>query len=157
MRNHMERCHTVALAQTAPSRTMSSDAGMKRPRSIDIFLKKMTCSAQRAVEITDSIVNFVALDLRPMSIVNGVGFCHLLHTREPGYRVPSHTQIASLLQRKHAHRRNKNRESFGGHTASQFCNKHVDEQGHGRLLNGYDYIRATIYFELWIGECHPSS
>ena len=44
----------------------------------------------------------VALDLRPVSIVTGVGFRRLMYACEPGYRVPSSTQVLKLLKKKHS-------------------------------------------------------
>ena len=42
-------------------------------------------------EITRRIAEMVARDLRPISIVEGVGFRHLLSYMKPGYHVPSYT------------------------------------------------------------------
>ena len=41
----------------------------------------------------------VARDLRPISIIEGAGFRHLLSYLEPEYRVPSHTHIATVCCR----------------------------------------------------------
>ena len=58
------------------------------------------CSAQRSGVISEKIVEFVARDLRPLSIVDGKGFKQLLNYIEPGYKVPSHTHITNLCQKK---------------------------------------------------------
>ena len=57
------------------------------------------CSAERAKEITKRISAMVARDLRPISMVEGDGFKHLMSYVEPGYTVPSHTNIASVCRR----------------------------------------------------------
>ena len=67
---------------------------------LDGFVKNLSGPAGCAGQITNSIVEMVALDLRPVSIVNGLGFGRLMHTCEPGYRVPSATHISSLLRKK---------------------------------------------------------
>lgn len=43
----------------------------------------------------------VARDLRPAAIVKGEGFRALLNYIEPGYKIPSDTHIASVIQKKH--------------------------------------------------------
>ena len=76
--------------------------GVKTTGTMDMFVKKMTCPSARAGQLTSALVDFVALDLRPVSTVCGVGFRRLLNVCEPGYRVPSATHVASLLQKKHS-------------------------------------------------------
>ena len=61
----------------------------------------MSSSETRAEEITNALVDFVCLDLRPISAVEGVGFRRLVYKLEAGFRVPSHTTIAARIRRKH--------------------------------------------------------
>ena len=56
------------------------------------------CSPERAATITKLIAEFVARDLRPLSVVSGDGFRQLLNTIEPGYQVPSHTHITKICR-----------------------------------------------------------
>ena len=100
----------------------------------------MTCSAQRAGEITDSIVNFVALDLRPVSVVNGGGFRRLLPMPEPGYRVPSHTHIASLLRQKHTDERARLKNFLASIPAVTL----TTDMWTSKAME--DYITATVHF-----------
>ena len=85
LRKHIQTAHSIAWSNIERSQASPSSAA-KRPGSIDVHLKRT-----RSEEITSSIVDFIALDLRPISIVDGVGFRRLLYHLEPGYRVPSHT------------------------------------------------------------------
>jgi len=44
----------------------------------------------------------VALDLRPMHLVEGKSFLELMAFLEPGYKVPSSAHISTLVMRKHS-------------------------------------------------------
>ncbi len=46
--------------------------------------------------ISQKIVEIVARDLRPISVVDGEGFKKLINYIEPGYKVPSHTHTSQL-------------------------------------------------------------
>ena len=74
-----------------------SSSLMKQSTLSGVFKK---CSAQHSAAITDSIADFAALDLRPISIVNGKGFKNFMKFVEPGYRVPSHTHVTSICRKK---------------------------------------------------------
>jgi len=50
--------------------------------------KKQACSDAMAKQITELIVRMVALDLRPMCLVEGKGFLELMAFLEPGYKSP---------------------------------------------------------------------
>ena len=56
------------------------------------------CSTERAATITKLIAEFVARDLRPLSVVAGDGFRQLLNGLEPGYQVPSHSHITTICR-----------------------------------------------------------
>ena len=43
--------------------------------------------------VTDKIVGFIAKDLHPLSIVDGVGFQEMVSCIEPKYKIPSRTHI----------------------------------------------------------------
>ena len=56
---------------------------------MDIFVqkvssvKKLPHSSTRAVELTDALLEFIAQDLRPVSVVDGHGFLNLMENAEP--------------------------------------------------------------------------
>ena len=56
--------------------------------------------SQRAATITDMIAEFVARDLRPLSIVDSAGFKQLMNYIEPGYKAPSHSHVTSICRKK---------------------------------------------------------
>lgn len=69
--------------------------------SLDNFLSKSKCPPSCSRHITELITDMVARDLRPAAIVKGEGFRALLNYIETGYKIPSDTHIASVIQKKH--------------------------------------------------------
>ena len=72
-----------------------------------------SCFIARSKEITDCIAEMVAIDLRPLCIVEGEGFLSLLRYLEPGYKVTSAMHIASLVHCKHKTGQEKLNEILG--------------------------------------------
>ena len=54
---------------------------------MDQYLRAKPCSSRRSGALTQVIVDMIALDLRPINIVNGIGFQRLLRVAEPSYVV----------------------------------------------------------------------
>lgn len=61
-------------------------------------------SERRKREITDKIVELVALDVRPVNIVEGKGFKELKRTLEPGYTIPKRDGCACGECKIHTHK-----------------------------------------------------
>ena len=76
--------------------SFGGQASSKKQTTLPTIVRK--CSAERATTITRLIAEFVARDLRPLSIVCGNGFRQLLNTIESGYQVPSHTHITTICR-----------------------------------------------------------
>ena len=55
------------------------DVFYKASRSV----KMLSSSSQRAQELTGAMVDFLMCDLRPVHVVDSVGFLHLLNVAEP--------------------------------------------------------------------------
>ena len=79
---------------TEYTRSFGGPASSKKQTTLPTIVCK--CSAERAATITRLIAEFVARDLRPLSIMCGDGFRQLLNTIEPGYQVPSHTHVTMV-------------------------------------------------------------
>ena len=75
--------------------------GSKKQATLDLFSKPRRCPESRAKEITDRIVNMLALDLRPVYMVECEGFREFLACLEPGYTVLSRKLITGMIRRKH--------------------------------------------------------
>ncbi|XP_022520027.2 zinc finger BED domain-containing protein 4-like [Astyanax mexicanus] len=64
------------------------------------FQKAIT--EKRKKEITDAIVEFIALDMRPINVVKGEGFKQLMKKMEPGYVLPKRSSISQALSLKYS-------------------------------------------------------
>ena len=76
-------------------------AKKEKQGALQAFAGAKRCSEARAKEITDHIANFVALDMRPVCVLDGQGFLKMLAYLEPGYEVPSQKHITSITEWKH--------------------------------------------------------
>lgn len=63
-------------------------------------LQKYAPASTRAVAITGAIANFIAEDLRPISIVEGSGFRKMMAAVEPRYQVPCHQTMTKILHKQ---------------------------------------------------------
>ena len=58
------------------------------------------CSESKSKAIMDLLADVVAMDMRPMTIVEGEGMIRLLKFLEPGFNMPSRKHLTKLLQAK---------------------------------------------------------
>ena len=102
---HMEHVHASQWTKENNKGQKSSDTGDSATKSttgpMDSFLREKTCPPWRSGHLTSAIADMIALDLRPVSLVNGIGFQKLMQVAEPGFRIPSTTHVMSLLKKKH--------------------------------------------------------
>ena len=53
---------------------------------MDVFcrtVEKLSSSSARAQQLTSAVIDFVVRDLRPVNVVDSVGFLHLTEVAEP--------------------------------------------------------------------------
>lgn len=62
---------------------------------------KASCTPQQAAVLTDSILNMLVTDMRPLSMVENDGFRKIIHTLNLGYTLPSRTHFTKLMERKY--------------------------------------------------------
>lgn len=106
MKNHLRFIHpseyqdierqqpsTAIVTTPGPSDSQSSLFQFIKKKNVE----KLPSSSKRAREITDSIVKWVARDLRPMSIVSDQGFLNLMDICEPKYTVPHRLTIENHM------------------------------------------------------------
>ncbi|KAF3833166.1 hypothetical protein F7725_026831, partial [Dissostichus mawsoni] len=62
---------------------------------------KPPLSDKRKRDITDKIADFVALDMRPVNIVEGEGFKQMMKFIEPGYTVPKRDTVMHAIKNKY--------------------------------------------------------
>ena len=69
--------------------------------TLDNFVSKrvtpLSQSSEKAKKLTRAVCEMIARDVRPISIINDVGFLNLLKEAEPHYVVPCQTTITRSL------------------------------------------------------------
>ncbi|XP_046542896.1 E3 SUMO-protein ligase ZBED1-like [Haliotis rubra] len=66
-------------------------------RLSEAFKTKLSSRSTRAQAITNGIGTFIAMDMRPYSVVENIGFKYLIHTLEPRYEIPSRTHFTNYV------------------------------------------------------------
>ena len=87
MATHMKAKH--------PSISLQTDQDQPTLNSEQFKLKSL--SNEKKNQITKSICDFITLDMRSLSIIDGVGFQNLIHVLEPRYEIPSRTSFSRTL------------------------------------------------------------
>ena len=95
LRSHLADVHNIDLERKCATGTSTSATS-----DITAFCKPKVCSKLRINGTNDHLVEFIARDLRPISVVNGIGFKRLIAWLEPGYVVPSATCVTKLVRAK---------------------------------------------------------
>lgn len=68
---------------------------------MDKFLKKApACTSAQAAVLTDSILNMLVTDMRPLSMVEDGSFKAMISTFHPNYELPSRTFFTKQLEKK---------------------------------------------------------
>ncbi len=67
----------------------------------DFLLRRNSCTPQQAAALTESILNMIVKDMRPLSMVDGEGFREMVSAFHPGYILPSRTYMTSLMEQKY--------------------------------------------------------
>jgi hypothetical protein len=67
----------------------------------DFLIGGRSCTPQQASVMTDSILNMLVTDMRPLSMVEDDGFRAMIHNLNPGYTLPSRTHFTKLMERKY--------------------------------------------------------
>ena len=62
---------------------------------------KLPPNSKRAQELTAAVVEFVVRDLKPICVVDSVGFLHLMDVAEPRYIVPCRRTVSNYLVKKY--------------------------------------------------------
>lgn len=69
---------------------------------MDKFIYKApSCSPELAAELTNSILNMIVTDMRPLSMVEDSGFKAMVSTFHPKYELPSRTFFTKQMEKKY--------------------------------------------------------
>ena len=74
--------------------------------SMDVFfqsksVRKLPSDSARAIQLTDAVADFISIDLRPVSVVDGHGFLNLMNVAEPQCSVPCRKTMMEVIDRKY--------------------------------------------------------
>ena len=64
-------------------------------------VRKVPANSDLAKKLTNGITDFITQDLRPVNVVDGVGFLHLMHLAELHYTVPCRKTIMGMIDSKY--------------------------------------------------------
>lgn len=62
---------------------------------------KKALTPQECSTLTDTVLNMLVKDMRPLAMVEGEGFQQMLKLFNPGYTIPSRTHFSKLLEKKY--------------------------------------------------------
>ena len=99
LKNHLRTKHRSTydeLFEINLSETQSTLETFIRPA-----VKKFPPHSPPAFQLTDAIADFIARDLRPVSVVDGDGFLQLMQLAEPRFVVPCRKTMMSVIDRKY--------------------------------------------------------
>lgn len=105
---HLKRKHNIEFEKTSSSSqsvksatcTLSSQNKSSSQKKIEEVFQKMTKysrSSDRHSLITKSIGVFLAMDMRPYSVVDDAGFQHMINTLDPRYNIPCRTHFSEKV------------------------------------------------------------
>ncbi|XP_051958615.1 E3 SUMO-protein ligase ZBED1-like [Xyrauchen texanus] len=70
---------------------------------MDPFLQKnQTCTPQQANALSESVLQMLIYDVRPLSMVDGAGFQQMIAQFNPDYILPSRTHFTHLMEQKYS-------------------------------------------------------
>ena len=103
LRTHLKNAHP-SVWPTADS----GDEEGKTPagtKSIEFFYatekSRRVCSNAKSEATTNLVVDWISENSQLISIVEDTGFKRMFAYIEPGYRIPSRTQVTSIMKKRH--------------------------------------------------------
>ena len=95
LRQHLEKWHRDQLSGTS-----ASASSQQKQSTLDTYrsVAKMPKSSKCWKEITHSLCEFLAKDMRPLAIVEGEGFKRFMSVVQPAYEVPSRKHVAGVIK-----------------------------------------------------------
>ncbi|XP_033874243.2 zinc finger BED domain-containing protein 4-like [Acipenser ruthenus] len=105
LKRHMKRKHPSVSTEliNRPSSSSSYTNPTQTPASSFTVTTKWKDTDPRQLRLTNCLINFIASDLIPFSIVDSAAFRELMATAEPSYTIPSRKHLSfTLLPRRSA-------------------------------------------------------
>ncbi|XP_061770688.1 zinc finger BED domain-containing protein 4-like [Nerophis ophidion] len=93
LREPLKRKHVGSMDEEKNSR--------KKQASIRDLVQRKVYTPQQGAALTDSVLNMLVTDMRPLSMVEDDGFRKMIYVLNPGYTLPSRTHFTKLMERKY--------------------------------------------------------
>ena len=92
LRNHLRTAHSSLYIELL-SGNSHGQRSLHKQEKLDRFfcstsVDRLTSSSQHAKSLTDTVAQFIARDMKPVNVVDGLQFLNLMHIAEPCYVVP---------------------------------------------------------------------
>ncbi|XP_059208582.1 E3 SUMO-protein ligase ZBED1-like [Centropristis striata] len=98
MLQHLNRKHPF-VNKTSSSEASTSTSSQQR---MDSFVRHVPhCTVEEAAVLTESILNMLITDMRPLSMVEDKGFRNMISMFNPKYNLPSRTHFTNLMEKKY--------------------------------------------------------
>ena len=103
LKNHLRSHHRPEYRGLYGGDLGSSMEDQSKPK-MDVFffhtVKKLSSGSARVQQLTCGITDFVVRNLRPVNVVESVGFLHLMEVAESRYMVPCCRTINSYIDKR---------------------------------------------------------
>ncbi|KAK1887488.1 Zinc finger BED domain containing protein 4 [Dissostichus eleginoides] len=144
MNYHLKHAHPLYLDRATPSTSTSSSQPPLKLSQTTLVLKP-PLSDKRKRDITDKIADFVALDMRPVNIVEGEGFKQMMKFIEPGYTVPKRDTVMHAIKNKYNTTKQVLLEKLKACTAVSF----TTDTWTSNQMDGYMTVTAHFISQEW--------
>lgn len=103
LRTHLKNAHpSVWPTADSGDEEDKTSAGTKSIKSFYATDKsRRVCSNAKSEALTNLVVDWISENSRPISIVEDTGLKRMFAYVEPGYRMPSRTQVMSMVKKRH--------------------------------------------------------
>ena len=101
MQTHLNRHHPAASKSscaTSPSSSSSKFEVVKKQTKItDSLAAPYGFNSAKSQHITNAVGQFLAVDMRPFSVIESPGFKQMVHALDPRYKIPSRTHFSEKV------------------------------------------------------------
>lgn len=122
LRNHLRVNHpSLHDKLVSSSKDLQCESSGSKQDVMDRFLhsftsgEKLSSSLQHKKMLSDAIAEFIARDMRPVSVIDGLGFLNLMHVVEPRYITLCRKMVMELIEWKYTDLK----RDIHGHAAQQ--------------------------------------
>ncbi|GAA6080765.1 E3 SUMO-protein ligase ZBED1-like [Tachysurus ichikawai] len=94
---HLQRHHPAVSMSEGRIAEQVIKSSKKQQSLAESFQHTYPTGSERHMKITKAVGVFIAKDLQPFSVIGDAGFCHLIKTLDPRYRLLSRTFFSTEI------------------------------------------------------------